>query len=62
VNGLNFFVLGGVLVLWMAVLAMVILNPKGKILGPANNTQVLVPIGVTLFVWAWILAMVVFSG
>lgn len=61
VNGMNFFILGGVLVLWIAVLATLILNPKGKLLGPASNTQVLVPIGVTLFIWAWILAMVVFN-
>ncbi len=61
-NGLNFLVIGAVFVLWMGVLATIVLNPKGKILGPANNTQVLVPIGVTLFIWAWILGMVVFSS
>jgi hypothetical protein len=61
VNGLNFLVIGVVFVLWMAVLATLVLNPKGKLLGPATNNQVLVPIGVTLLIWGYILALVVFN-
>lgn len=61
---MQFVVFGVVLVIWIAILAAILLNPKGKLpgIGEAKVVDVLLPMGVALAVWLWIFALVISSG
>lgn len=58
---MNGFVIGGMLIVWIAILAAILLRRDNKLPGRANNFDLLVPVGITLAVWMWIFGLVVFT-
>lgn len=57
----NLVILGILLIAWLGILGYMLLNRDGKLPGLGNNSDLLLPVGVTLTVWMWIFAVVIFS-
>ena len=61
-NGLNYLVIGLVLVVWIGLLSAVLFRRGNRLVSTTNNVDILLPIGIALAIWMWIFALVVFSA